>query len=71
MKSLVRSVLPALLFLSILVPVASARPGFERPERRRESVPDGGSAVVYVIAAASACLGAVTIRLARQKSSSR
>ena len=49
--------------LLLLVSVASAGPlSSSKPKKHRWNVPEGGSALVYVVGAGVTCLGAMVIR---------
>jgi len=48
--------------LLLLVPVASAAVMKPKPRPRRWNVPEGGSALVYVLGAGATCLGAMVVR---------
>ena len=48
--------------LLLLVPVASAGAVKPKPKQPPRSVPEGGSALVYVLGAGMTCLGAMVVR---------
>jgi hypothetical protein len=56
MKSVHRKWWLAVAAVLCLVPVASAK------HKRRASVPEGGSAAVYLLGAGITCLGAMVVR---------
>lgn len=66
MKSLNRTCLLAAVILLTLVPISFAKlkPGDGRCDDRRRcrQVPEGGSAVVYLLGAGLTCLGAMVVR---------
>jgi len=52
----------ASIALLLMAPPASATPLRSSPHRRCWEVPEGGSALVYVLAAGITCLGAMAMR---------
>jgi len=66
MKSLNKKCLLAAVILFSLVPASFARPKDRGCDDRRirncQQVPEGGSAIVYLIGAGITCLGAIVIR---------
>jgi len=67
MKSFVRLVLPVVL-LSSIAAAALPRDFNHGPNKRHQTVPDGGSAVVYLVLGATVCLGAIAVRRKRWNS---
>jgi hypothetical protein len=51
----------AVMAVLLLMPVASAEPK-DKKHHHRHSVPEGGSALVYVLGAGMTCLGAMAVR---------
>lgn len=51
-----------LIALLLLLPAASAKPLKDKPRHQHWNVPEGGSALVYVVGAGITCLGAMVVR---------
>jgi hypothetical protein len=58
MKNINRKWWLTVLAVLLLIPVASAKP----KDKPKKSVPEGGSALVYVLGAGITCLGAMAVR---------
>ena len=64
MKSLTKTWLLGLVLLCLAPTAVLAKPQQDRcrPGRRCQQVPEGGSAIVYLVGAGMTCLGAMVLR---------
>lgn len=61
MKSFASVLLPVVLFASIVAAASPQDSDYGR-KKKHDNVPDGGSAAIYLVLGATACLGAMAIR---------